>query len=126
VFIAVVFTVVSVHHHHAALFTIFPLPVAPPLPCFGKFASVWLRQVLLCAKGKVSRKEKKGKVPIYSKQKKARCQYIKQKKKKKERKSRTIQGNRITFGGQVFSPVGRHPLSLFWDLVQYSSLFQIV
>jgi len=81
----------------------------------------------LCAKGKVSRKEKKGKVPIYSKQKKARCQCIKQKKKKKkERKSRTIQGNKITFGGQVFSPLGRHPLSLFWDLVQYSSLFQIV
>jgi len=85
----------------------FPPPCCAPLPRFGKFASVRLRQVLLCAKGKVSRK--KGKVPIYSKQKKARCQYIKQKKKKKERKSRTIQGNRITFGGQVFSPVGRHP-----------------
>ena len=63
------------HHHHHALFTIFPLPGArplpttvslpgapPPLPHFGKF----------CAKGKVSRKEKKGKVPIYSKQKKGK------------------------------------------------------
>jgi len=41
--------------------------------------------------------------------KRARCQYIK---KKKERKSRTIQGNRITFVRQAFSPVGRHPTFL--------------
>jgi len=90
VFIAVVFTVVSVHHHHAALFTIFSLPVAPPLPRFGKFASVRLRQVLLCAKGKVSRKEKKARCQSIQNKKKARCQYIKQKMKKKETKSRTI------------------------------------
>lgn len=102
----------------------FSPPCCAPLPRFGKIASIRLRQVLLCAKGKVSRKEKKAR--CQSIQKKTRCQYIKTKKKKKERKSRTIQGNRITFGGQVFSPVGRHPLSLFWDLVQYSSLFQIV
>ena len=129
------------HHHHHALFTIFPLPGArplpifpqpwctpspyhsfpswrpPPLPHFGKF---W-------AKGKVSRKEKKGKVPIYSKQKRQGANVLNKKKKKKERKSRTIQGNRITFVRQALPLLGAtSPPSLFWDLVQYSSLFQIV
>ena len=108
----------SFHHFSPPCCT--PCYVLESLPRFGygKFC---------CApKGKYPEKKKKARCQSIQNKKKARCQCIKQKKKKKERKSRTIQGNRITFGGQVFSPVGRHPLSLFWDLVQYSSLFQIV
>ena len=47
---------------HALSLPQFSFLAPPPLPHFGKF----------CAKGKVSRKEKKGKVPIYSKQKKGK------------------------------------------------------
>lgn len=68
-FIAVVFTVVSVHHHHAALFTIFPLPVAPPCHVLESLPRFGYGKFCLCAKGKVSRKEKK-----------ARCQSIQNKK----------------------------------------------
>jgi len=89
VFIAVVFTVVSVHHHHAALFTIFSLPVAPPpLPRFGKIASIRLRQVLLCAKGKVSRKEKKRQGANLFKTKKRQGANVLNKKKEKEGKEK--------------------------------------
>ena len=122
------FIVVYVHHHHHALFTIFPLPGARPLPTtvflpgappsatFWKVCLGSVKASFVCApKGKYPGKKRQGANILK-----------KQGKKEKERKIRTIQGNRIIFGGQVFSPVGRHPPSLFWDLVQYSSLFQIV
>ena len=113
VFIAVVFTVVSVHHHHAALFTIFSLPVAPPLPRFGKFASIWLGQVLLCAKGKVSRKEKKGKVPIYSNKKRQGANILNKKRKRRKGKAAPYKATELHLGGRSFPLLGATPFPCF-------------
>ena len=101
-FIAVVFTVVSIHHHHAALFTIFPLPVAPPCHVLESLPRFGYGKFCCAPKGKYpEKKRKKGKVPIYSKQKKARCQCIKQKKEKegKEKPHHTRQQNYIWGAG---------------------------
>ena len=80
----------------------FPSWRPPPLPHFGKF----------CAKGKVSRKEKKGKVPIYSKQKKARCQCIKKRKRRKG-KAAPYKAIELHLGGRSFPLLDATPFPCF-------------
>ena len=102
---------------HALSLPRFPFLAAPPSATFWKVCLGSVKASFVCAP--------KGKYPG---KKKARWQYIKKtrkaKKEGKENPHHTRQQNYIW--GQIFSPVGRHPPSLFWDLVQYSSLFQIV
>ena len=76
---------------HALSLPQFSFLAPPPLPHFGKF----------CAKGKVSRNEKKARCQSIQNNKKARCQCIKQKKEKegKEKPHHTRQQNYIWGAG---------------------------
>jgi len=112
------FIVVSVHHHHHALFTIFPLPGArhlpttvslpgapPPLPHFGKFALVRLRQVLFVHQRESIQAKKRQGANILKKTRKA--------KKRRKGKSAPYKATELYLGGRSFPLLGATPLPCF-------------
>jgi hypothetical protein len=67
----------------------------------------------LCAKGKVSRKEKKkGKVPIYSKKRQG-ANILKTKRKRRKGKAAPYKATELHLGGRSFPLLGATPLPCF-------------